>query len=102
MTQANESLGRTAADHIRALNDHAQGQIFDYALVNTTAFSPPTLARYAAEGASPIEADIQRIEALGVRCIAADFASEGNVVRHDAERVTDAVLALGQARPAAH
>ncbi len=23
MTQANESLGRTAADHIRALNDHA-------------------------------------------------------------------------------
>src|SRR6202043_3303049 len=31
MTQANESLGLTAADHIRALNRHAQKQIFDYA-----------------------------------------------------------------------
>src|ERR1700688_825488 len=31
MTQANESLGLTAADHIRALNSHAQKQIFDFA-----------------------------------------------------------------------
>src|SRR6202521_83053 len=36
MTQANESLGLTAADHIRALNRHAQKQIFDYALINRT------------------------------------------------------------------
>ena len=34
MTQVNESLGRTAADHIRALNQHAQADIFDYAIVN--------------------------------------------------------------------
>src|SRR5208283_533984 len=33
MTQANESLGLTAADHIRALNRHAGQQIFDYALI---------------------------------------------------------------------
>src|SRR5213593_2502337 len=32
MTQANESLGLTAADHIRALNAHAQDKLFDYAL----------------------------------------------------------------------
>ena len=36
MTQANESLGLTAADHIRALNRHAQAQLFDYALINRT------------------------------------------------------------------
>src|ERR1700683_4256054 len=36
MTQANESLGLTAADHIRALNSHARPQIFDYALLNRT------------------------------------------------------------------
>jgi uncharacterized cofD-like protein len=34
MTQANESLGLTAADHIRALNNHAGAQLFDYALIN--------------------------------------------------------------------
>src|SRR2546422_10477762 len=40
MTQANESLGLTAADHIRALNRHAQSErLFDYALINRTAAS---------------------------------------------------------------
>ena len=97
MTQANESLGLSASEHIERIYEHTRAPIFDYALVNTTAFSSDTLARYAAEGASPIKADIERIEALGVRCIAGDFASEGNVVRHDAERVTRALLKLGQA-----
>ena len=36
MTQANESLGLTASDHVRAVYDHAQAQIFDYALINRT------------------------------------------------------------------
>jgi len=65
--------------------------------VNTARFQPETLQRYAAENASPIEADIDRIEALGVRCVTGDFASEGAVVRHAAGRVTGALLALGQA-----
>ena len=71
------------------------------AIVNTAKFSPETLSRYAAENASPIEADIERIERLGVRCIAGDFASEDNVVRHAANRVTSALLALGNCRPPA-
>ena len=95
MTQANESLGLSAADHIQRIYDHTGAPIFDYALVNTAPFSPDTLARYAAENAAPIVADIDRIESMGIRCIAGNFASEGNVVRHDADRVTDALLALG-------
>src|ERR1700751_3686824 len=39
MTQANESLGLSAADHIRALNEHAGIQLFDYALINRQAAS---------------------------------------------------------------
>jgi uncharacterized cofD-like protein len=96
MTQANESLNLTASEHIERIYEHTRAPIFDYALVNTAAFSAETLARYAAEGASPIVADIERIEALGVRCIPGDFASEESVVRHSAGRVTGAVLALGQ------
>jgi uncharacterized cofD-like protein len=96
MTQANESLGLTAADHIERIYKHTRAPIFDCALVNTRPFSPETLARYATEGATQITADIERIEALGVRCIAGDFASEESVVRHDAGRVTAALLALGQ------
>ena len=95
MTQANESLGLSASEHIERIYEHTRGPIFDYALVNTAPFTSETLARYAAEGASPIEADIERIESLGVRCVTGDFAIEGNVVRHDAERVTDALVELG-------
>jgi len=97
MTQANESLGLTASQHIERIYEHTRAPVFDYALVNTASFSPETLARYALQDASPIEADIERIEALGVRCITGDFASEENVVRHAAGRVTGALLALGSA-----
>jgi len=94
MTQANESLNLTASEHIERIYEHAQTQIFDYAIVNTGQFSPETLSRYAAEGAAPIVPDVERIEALGVHCIKGDFASEGNVVRHAPDRVTDAVMKL--------
>jgi uncharacterized cofD-like protein len=96
MTEANESLGLTASEHIERIYEHTRAPIFDYAIVNTTPFSPETLARYAVEDASPIVADLKRIEALGVRCITGDFASEENVVRHHADRVTEALLALGR------
>lgn len=98
MTQANESLGLTASEHIERIYEHTRAPVFDYAIVNTAPFSPETLARYAAENASPIIADIERIEKLGVHCIAGDFASEDSVVRHAANRVTGALLALGHSK----
>jgi uncharacterized cofD-like protein len=100
MTQANESLNLTASEHIERIYEHTRTQIFDYAIVNTGKFSPETIARYAAEGASPIVPDVERIEALGVRCIAGNFASEENVVRHMATRVADTVLELAGKRTA--
>ena len=96
MTQANESLGLSAADHIQRIYDHTGAPVFDYALVNTAPFSTATLARYAAENAAPLVADIERIEAMGVRCIAGNFSSEGNVVRHESDRVTAALMELGR------
>jgi uncharacterized cofD-like protein len=97
MTQANERLGLTASEHIERIYEHTHAPIFDCALVNVAPFSEETLARYAATGSSPIVPDIERIEALGVRCIAGDFASEDILVRHAAGRVTGALLALGRA-----
>ena len=97
MTQANESLGLTASEHIERIYEHTRAPIFDCALVNTGRFSAETLARYAAEGAAPIVADVERIERLGVQVIAGNFASEESVVRHTPSRVTDALLELGLA-----
>ncbi len=97
MTQANESLGLTASEHIQRIYDHTRKPVFDYAIVNTGTFSAETLARYAAEGASPITPDVERVEALGVRCVAGNFASEEAVVRHASDQVTDALLKLAAA-----
>jgi uncharacterized cofD-like protein len=97
MTEANESVNLTASQHIEKIYEHAGAPIFDYALVNTAPFSDETLARYAAEGATAIVPDVERIEAMGVQCIAGNFAVEEEVVRHAARRVTGALLALGKA-----
>ena len=94
MTQANESLGLTAADHIRALNAHAGAQLFDYALINQKPTSPDMKAKYALEGASQIVADLDAIEALGVCPLLGDYLDEGEVARHATERVAHDLMAL--------
>jgi uncharacterized cofD-like protein len=94
MTQANESLGLTAADHIRALNKHAGAQLFDYALINQKQASAEMQAKYALEGASQIAADLDAIEALGVCPILGDYLDEGEVARHATDRVARDLMTL--------
>jgi uncharacterized cofD-like protein len=94
MTQANESLGLTAADHIRALNRHAGIQLFDYALLNRKAASPEMKAKYALEGASQIAVDLDAIEALGVCPVLGDYLEEGDVARHATDRIAHDLMAL--------
>jgi uncharacterized cofD-like protein len=114
MTQANESLGLSASQHIERIYDHAGAPIFDYAILNTAPVSPQMLDRYAAEGAIPIPADVDRIESMGIRCIVGNFLNEaispetslpssgkitegeGGVLRHASNRVTAALMDLGQ------
>ncbi len=100
MTQANESLGLSASDHIRALYKHARHEFFDYALVNRSQASPALLRKYAEKQQSPIVADIEGIEALGVKAIQGDYLiealhqKEGLVARHDTEHVAQDLLNL--------
>lgn len=99
MQQANESLGLTACDHIRALRLHAHRKIFDFALVNDQPVSRELLSRYKAEGQGQVACDIEAIEAFGVHCIADNFLSEGDVVRHDTAKVAETLLRLAYAPP---
>jgi len=95
MTQANESLGLTAADHIRALNHHAQMErIFDYALINRKPAPGDLKAKYALEGAAQIVADLDAIEALGVIPVQGDYLVEDKVARHATDRVAEDLLGL--------
>jgi uncharacterized cofD-like protein len=95
MTQANESIGLTASQHIERILNHARGhQLFDYALINTEPISPTTLTQYALEGQEPITNDLDRIRQLGVEPVTGNFLHEGDVLRHDQDRVAETLLQL--------
>jgi len=99
MTQANESLGLTAADHIRALTGHAQDQIFDYALINRTPVSDQMKEKYALEGACQIVNDLEAIEALGVIPVLGDYLEEDGVARHNTSRVARDLMNVATQHP---
>jgi len=42
---------------------------------------------------------VERIEALGIRCITGNFAAEGDVLRHASDRVAAQVLSLAMEAP---
>ena len=97
MTQANESLGLTASQHIEKILQHCgrgSRPLFDYAVINTAPISPTLLTRYQLEGQSPIDPDLDRIRALGVEPVTGSFVHEENVLRHDYDRLAEAVLSL--------
>lgn len=99
MTQANESLGLSASDHIRALYKHARHKFFDFAMVNHTPASPALSLKYAEQQQTQIEPDIEGIEALGVKPIVGEYlleaeSAEGLVARHDTHRVAHDLLQL--------
>ena len=100
MTQANESLGLSAADHVRALTAHTHAaRIFDYALINRKPASDDLKAKYALEGASQILADLEEIEKLGVCPVLGDYLEEAGVARHATDRVASDLLQLAAQAP---
>lgn len=95
MTQPNESLHMTAADHVRAIYRHARVPVFDVALVNRAPVPEWLKAKYAKQGAEPILADTEELEKLGLRVVAGDFLQqEDGVVRHASDAVAQALLEL--------
>jgi uncharacterized cofD-like protein len=94
MTQANESLGLTAGDHIQALDEHAGGKIFDYAIINCTPLSVNLKAKYAGEGATQIVLDLERVEKMGVRALVGDYLEEAHVARHATSSVARDLIRL--------
>lgn len=50
MTQDGETEGYTASDHVRALQRHSTGRLFDYCLANDAPIPPEICRRYGAPG----------------------------------------------------
>jgi uncharacterized cofD-like protein len=92
MTQPGETDGYRASDHVRAVVDHV-GPVVSAAVVNTQMpRNELLLARYRAEGALPVEPDLDRIRFMGVQPFGFPLISEAELVRHDPARLAEAVL----------
>jgi len=98
MTQPGESRRYTAADHVRALHEHAGGRLFDFIVLNSRPMSAAMLKRYAAQRAEPVANDFEQLEALGVKPVCAELLVEDHVARHDSIRLAQLVLDLAGER----
>ena len=92
MSQPGETDGYTASMHAKAIIDHGGKGIIDYMLVNDAAISPEMQEYYASKGAYPVEVDEDAINALGVGFVKADIINENEVIRHDPDKLSKAVM----------
>jgi uncharacterized cofD-like protein len=94
MTQPGETDGFSAADHVRAIEDHAGKDVVQTVLVNTAMPSEEAQRRYAARNSHFVRPDIECLTKIGYRALAADFLNETNLVRHDPQKLADAIMEI--------
>jgi len=90
MTQAGETLGYTASDHVKAIYDHLQGPFIQTILVNNQEIPDQIKKRYEKEMAKPVEFDWKRLRDLGLEVIPDQIVSyEQDIIRHDTKKVAE-------------
>ena len=94
MTQDGETDGYTGEDHVRALLEHAGGDVIDVCIANNAPVPEKWLAPYRQEGVGPIEVDRAGIEALGVAVREFPLCRPGRYIRHDADALSRAILSV--------
>jgi uncharacterized cofD-like protein len=92
MTQPGETVGYTAADHVRAILEHGGKGLIDCVILNNGPFAPEVEARYRAQGAHPVRADVGQLEKMGLRCIADNILEQHGKVRHNGKRLARLLL----------
>jgi uncharacterized cofD-like protein len=92
MTQPGETSGFTAVDHIRAIQRHGGPKLLDCVVLNNKPFTPEVARRYRAQGAYPVQADLEELQRMGLRCVMGDLLEQRGKVRHSPGRLAGLVL----------
>jgi uncharacterized cofD-like protein len=96
MGQPGETIDFRASDHVEAIHRHAYCPLLDTAVLNTGVISQALLAKYAADGARPVENDAARLRELNIEVKIANLLHEGETVRHDPRATAAVVMELAQ------
>jgi uncharacterized cofD-like protein len=100
MTEPGETDGYGLAEHLRVLEAHGLPlAALDYLVVNTTSIAPRILDRYAAQGARPVDDDLE--PTLGAPAmVRADLLEPDQKVRHAPNKLGPILCHLASRRAA--
>ena len=102
MGQPGETVNFSAADHVAALLKHCKiaprraGKLLDYVVVNNAPLNTAALRRYAVKQALPVEIDLDRLQAMGLRVVQAELAERAPKIRHSPERTAELMIKLAR------
>ncbi|MEK3911847.1 YvcK family protein [Paenibacillus sp. FSL H7-0331] len=94
MTQPGETDGYSVSDHIQALHDHVEQDLFDYVIVNNGEIPPQVQDRYAEKGAKVVHLDLDEVTLQGYKVIADQLILFRTYLRHDAEKLSQHIYQL--------
>jgi uncharacterized cofD-like protein len=96
MTQPGETDGFTSHKHLETIRDHAPSLSFDHLVVNDRPITDEQRALYEAEGAEQlgVHGSIAADAVGGTEIVYDDLLSDGEMVRHDPDRLARLVLRL--------
>ena len=94
MTEKGETDNYRVSDHLKAILDHCGAGFVDAILANKGTITAPILKRYVEEEAVPVIADPKVVEKMGAKYFEANLVQEGNVVRHDSDRLAKELIRL--------
>jgi len=94
MTQPGETDGMMGAAHLRAVERHIGAGLIHTVLYSATPIPAPLLAHYAETGSEPVAVEHESMARSGVELVGADLLAEGDLIRHDPEKLSRAVLDL--------
>ena len=94
MTEKGETDGYRVSDHLKAILDHCGPNFVDAVLANKGEVTAPSLKRYVKEEAFPVITDPKEVERLGAKYFEAHLVQEGDVVRHDSDRLAKELIRL--------
>lgn len=92
MTQKGETVNYTAADHLKAIQQHTYPEIVDYILVNNRDITSRQKHLYILENSTPVKVEKAKLESLKAKVIEGDMLADSSQVRHDPDKLSKMIL----------
>jgi uncharacterized cofD-like protein len=92
MTQPGETSDYSLSDHVRALEQHAQGPVVDYIVANTGKLSAAVTRRYTRQKSYPVVVNMS--SGSGVKVVKANLVSPVEYARHDSASLAATIFSI--------